>query len=110
MVDETKRTPGPWKAAHSDPAYGADVWWICAGEDNYEKELVEVSGSPHEVGAANAAFIVRTCNSFDSNQATIKALREALELLVADVADYEAWQRPCHALDVARAVLALAKK
>lgn len=33
------------------------------------------------------------------------ALVEALTLLVADVADYEAWQRPCHALEVARAVL-----
>ena len=35
-------------------------------------------------------------------------LYEALELLVADVADYEAWQRPCHALDKARAALARA--
>lgn len=30
----------------------------------------------------------------------------ALQLLVRDVADYEAWQRPCHALAVARAALA----
>ena len=29
----------------------------------------------------------------------------ALQLLVRDVADYEAWQRPCYALDVARAAL-----
>ena len=33
------------------------------------------------------------------------ALAAALKLLVDDVADYEAWQRPCHALDIARASL-----
>lgn len=35
-------------------------------------------------------------------------LLAALNLLVADVADYEPWQRPCHALDVARAAIAKA--
>jgi hypothetical protein len=35
----------------------------------------------------------------------IIALRDALKLLVADVQDYEAWQRPCRALDVARETL-----
>lgn len=33
-------------------------------------------------------------------------LREALKLLLADVQDYETWQRPCYAVDVASAVLA----
>jgi len=32
-------------------------------------------------------------------------LREALKLLVVDVADYEAWQRPCYALEQAKAAL-----
>jgi len=32
-----------------------------------------------------------------------------LELLVADVQDYEAWQRPCYAVDRANAVLAKLK-
>lgn len=36
-------------------------------------------------------------------------LLAALKLLVADVADYEAWERPCHALDKARAVIAKAE-
>ena len=35
-----------------------------------------------------------------------EAAEKALALLVADVADYPAWQRPCHALDVARDHLA----
>jgi len=39
------------------------------------------------------------------------ALYEALRLLVIDLQDYEAWQRPCHALvDVARAALDLSYK
>lgn len=37
-------------------------------------------------------------------------LLSALELLVADIAQYEAWQRPCHALDVACAAIAKARK
>ncbi len=32
-------------------------------------------------------------------------LRDALELLVKDVEGYPAWERPCHALDVAKAAL-----
>jgi len=39
-------------------------------------------------------------------QAQITRVREALRLLVQNVQDYEAWQRPCHALDVAKAALA----
>jgi hypothetical protein len=37
------------------------------------------------------------------------ALQQALELLLADVQDYEAWQRPVHAVDVARAAIAKKK-
>ena len=50
-------------------------------------------------------------------QAEINRLREvnaelvaALALLINDVQDYEAWQRPCFALDQARAALAKAKE
>ena len=35
-----------------------------------------------------------------------EAAETALALLVADVEQYEAWQRPCYALDIARTVLA----
>ena len=38
-------------------------------------------------------------------EARARRLEEALKLLVADVQDYEPWQRPCRALDVARAAL-----
>ena len=36
---------------------------------------------------------------------TIRGLRGALDLLVKDVAGYPAFERPCYALDVARAAL-----
>lgn len=38
-------------------------------------------------------------------EAENKRLREALKGLVDDVEDYEAWQRPCYALDKAREAL-----
>lgn len=41
-------------------------------------------------------------------QLQASVLLEALKLLRADVADYPAWQRPCHALDVADAAIAKA--
>lgn len=50
-----QHTPGPWKAAHSDPAEGADVWWIVAGAGNMQIELGSFpSGRPSGVKAANA--------------------------------------------------------
>jgi len=41
-------------------------------------------------------------------EARAERVEKALALLIADVADYPAWQRPCHALDVARAALTAA--
>ena len=52
--------------------------------------------------------IVRAVNTYDSNAELIKELVEALRLLITDVQDYEPWQRPCYALDAARAALAKA--
>ena len=45
------------------------------------------------------------CEEIDCLRAEVERLRKALKLLVLDVQDYEAWQRPCYALDVARAAL-----
>lgn len=39
-----------------------------------------------------------------------KQCKEALELLVHDVQDYEAWERPCHALDEAKSALSRLKQ
>lgn len=55
---------------------------------------------------ANARFIATFDPSFVlSLLDRVERQEEALRLLVADVADYPAWQRPCHALDAARAAL-----
>lgn len=41
----------------------------------------------------------------DAITSRVETLSNALRLLVADVEQYEAWQRPCYALEVARAAL-----
>jgi len=40
-----------------------------------------------------------------ATEAKLEKTRMALDTLMRDVQDYEAWQRPCYALDKARAVL-----
>jgi hypothetical protein len=42
---------------------------------------------------------------FDCLTQDIERLRAALKLLIEDVQDYPAWQRPCLALDKAKAAL-----
>jgi len=41
----------------------------------------------------------------DRLTAQVARLTEALTLLLRDVQDYEPWQRPCHAVDLAQAAL-----
>lgn len=43
-------------------------------------------------------------------EALLPELVAALDLLLTDVEQYEAWQRPCHAVNVASAVLARARE
>ena len=62
-----KATPGPWKTAHSDPAEGADVWWLCAGKGNMEKDLGSlVGGYPHDTHEANPALICLLVNNLNT--------------------------------------------
>lgn len=78
-------TPTPWKATRSDPAEGADVWWLTACPTaNQEKEIGSVCGGyPHEVHAANAAFIVRACNAHYRLVGALGRLLSAAKLLQA---------------------------
>lgn len=57
---------------------------------------------------ADDATADRLWDLIKPRDASAPDLLTALKLLVADVADYEPWQRPCHALDVARAAIAKA--
>lgn len=69
-----ERTPGPWKATH-------------IGEGEFRKEIIidtATCGQIAEVldagnGAANAAFIVRACNSHDALLEALKAVMETFE-------------------------------
>lgn len=105
-MSDTKFTPGPW--------------WAAIGKDQpvpYYRGLISVlSSDPHisictgETGDQSG----RTCgrDEWEANASLIAAapdLYEALELLLNDVEHYPAWQRPCHAVDSARAALAKAR-
>lgn len=54
----------------------------------------------------DADLIVEALNNFPAIISRIEQLETALRLLLADVQDYPAWQRPCHAVDEARKALA----
>lgn len=95
-MTECPWTRGPWRwdLDDSDPDY--PMYRLAPGVLILDRD----GGGPwgDKIDLANAALIAASPD-----------LYEALEALVRDVADYEAWQRPCHALDVARAALARAR-
>lgn len=81
-------SPAPWRVMNGS----LDVWAVERRVSAYPW------GDERDAeGRANAALI-----------ASAPELYDALTLIVKDVSSYEAWQRPCHALDVALAVLAKA--
>ena len=96
-----KHTPGPWIVEpDSRPRMSWNnhivvetnperrICFMAHGGDN-EKVQVELDADARLIAAAPALYA-------------------ALRTLIADVSDYEPWQRPCHAVDKARAALALA--
>lgn len=109
-MSEIKWTPGPWCCHISDPHLGINGKPI---NDGIPYEYY-ITGS-NENGGSVLPILGRTHNwpeNFEANAHLIAASPElyaALDLLVKDIADYEAWQRPCHALDVAQAALAKAR-
>ena len=67
---ETKHTPGPWRSKDSTQVYSSGRHIADCGSRNPE-------GLPRHIGledAANAAFIVRACNSHDALVAALKDL------------------------------------
>jgi hypothetical protein len=91
----THWTPGPWLVIHPEGIVESEV----------TKDFVKLA-SPWADGAwtgnpemlANARLI-----------AAAPELAEALEELLKDIQQYEAWKRPVHAVEIARAALAKAK-
>lgn len=70
MTDGTKHTPGPWKAFPSDPADGAECYYLTAVE--LRGEIACIYGPQRDEQEANARLI-----------AAAPELLEALEGLLA---------------------------
>lgn len=104
MSAEQKHTPGEWEAVLNDDPRGQPVAYyrglICTVEHGgrYLAVVAKIGCALPAQWEANARLI-----------AAAPDLLAALKLLVSDVADYEAWQRPCHALDVANAAISKAE-
>ena len=81
-------TPGPWQA---------DRYLV---KDTRGDVLFDILGSMtrQKEDEANAQLV-----------SAAPDMLAALKLLVADLAGYEAWERPCHAVDVAVAAIAKAE-
>lgn len=79
MSQQTKHTPTPWKTNTAVATYiqAADGCHIAKTDDGYETDLRE----------ANAAFIVRACNSHDAlvNQST-RLLKAIVDMNFSDEA------------------------
>lgn len=96
-------TPGPWTARLSKACGIVTGFHIAASPHGSTLPVVE---------AEQRFSVTRKPEQIEANANLIAAAPEllaALRLLVADVAGYEAWQRPCHALDVARFAIAKAE-
>lgn len=77
-----EHSPLPWRATRSDPAEGADVWWITAGSGNAATDIGTVAGGyPHALREANARLIVTAVN------AHAELLAAAKRYLAADYED-----------------------
>lgn len=70
--------------------------------DRLKELMAKCAPIPWPIDGHEHAYIAEIINALPALIAAV----EALELLLQDVRDYEAWQRPCHAVDVARAALA----
>ena len=103
MTSEPKWTPGPWDFSMAKmPIDGEYDYCISAVVDGERYVISEAFGRVSEKQRPNAHANARLI-------AAAPELYEALERLVADVADYDAWERPCHAVDTARAALKKAR-
>lgn len=108
-MGRSQHTPGPWRLApwygqgmQTNPNRWSGIYEPIPGQKLGSRSMVL------GVGIKGAEVDDFWLSMGEADARLIKAapdLLAALKLLVADVADYEAWQRPCHALDVARAAI-----
>lgn len=91
----------PWRVAVK---FGPD------GEENYAWVVADDGTLIGTFKTHHAHTVANAVNAYDKQRALIETLAAALIALSLDVRDYPAWQRPCHALDLADAALAAAKE
>lgn len=78
------------------------VTWVYETAIPHETFIINEDDEPYCRGIVFALADVPTTSSVNDR------ILAALKMLVADVQDYPAWERPCYALDVAKAALAKA--
>ncbi len=111
-MTETKFTKGPWRLddkfhSHLVVSQQLEIF----GVEDYH--FID-AGRGHLIegfGIEKGGFFVDGFMTISDANLIVAApeLYEALSLLLADAADYPAWQRPCLAVDRARAALAKAR-
>ncbi len=97
-MSETRWTKGPWIACLHGGGITSEHGDVIAIQPEHVWDEYDCDPARLVYSDADAHLI-----------AAAPDLAEALRLLLADVEDYPAWQRPCHAVDVALAALAKAK-
>lgn len=102
-MSQTKFTPGPWATKSARiPVDGEFDWCVSTSIDGADYVIAEAFGRVAEQIRPNAEANARL-------MAAAPELYEALEELLQDIQQYEAWQRPARAVDVARAAIAKAR-
>lgn len=78
----------------------------CSLNERAELLAILATGILADGSTDSVTALTAVINEREALLSEVAQLRDALQLLVADVQEYEAWQRPCHALDAARALVA----
>ena len=99
MSNKSSHTPGPYSVLEA--VSGLQIT-AKAQTEQYQGQVVAIA----EVRSWDGEPPINQVRANADLFAAAPELLAALQLLVTDVQDYEAWQRPCNALDVAKAALA----
>ena len=118
-AEKLEHTPEPWNVGEHLDRYLDDRrgWYIHDMQVAGATIAAGIDYYPHARLIALAPTAPHSCADpacpGQRNQARLAAAEEmagALKRLTSEVQDYPAWQRPCDAVDVARAALALWKE
>ena len=91
-MTKAKYTPTPYRL--HEPCKFGDYVISRKTEELAIASIVQNGFRSSEETKANAEFIVKACNTYEANQATIKALTEALRASVTEAVDYTLINNP----------------